>query len=253
MGDIYKRFFWKPRNDKRPLTRLEEIIYNDGERLIPGVTHDLQEVVRHRSSYEFFRLVIENDLTIVEEFQGSRPVKIIDFGCGVGHGCYVLSGIRNSRVRGVDFSKESLEYAKCHYGGDSITYTLADLNEFVIEMPETDYVVSRGVLEHIQNGIQLAMSTKWRYRLLFDVPYDEPEEVNPHHLLTGIREENFSEFPNAELFFQDLSGIIYDVHHKPPKPNMVICVSSHPSLPKVGSTTMDFPLPAWEPDRALYV
>lgn len=250
--NIYKKIPGNHSGKQRLLTPLEEMIYNNGERLIPGVTHDLSEVVRHRSSYEFFRLVIESDLAVTERFQNSNIVKIVDFGCGVGHGCHTLSSIRNASILGVDFSKESLEYAMCHYAGENIRYELADLNKFISEMPEYDYVVSRGVFEHIQKGIQLAMSAKWRYRLLFDVPYDEPEGVNPHHLLTGVREDNFSSFPDVELFFQDLSGTIYNIKHKPIKPNMIICVRSHPNLPKVASTSINFPLPAWEPETDLY-
>jgi hypothetical protein len=45
-------------------------------------------------------------------------------------------------------------------------------------MPVFDYAVSRGVLEHMPDGLRLANGTRWRYRLLFDVPYDEPGEAN---------------------------------------------------------------------------
>lgn len=38
---------------RSPLSPLEAVIYNEGERLIPYVTHDHDELVRHRSSYVF--------------------------------------------------------------------------------------------------------------------------------------------------------------------------------------------------------
>ena len=153
----------------KQFTPLEKAIYNAGERLIPGVTHDLAEVVRHRSSYVFFRKVIESDLAIIGE--ESKLVQIVDLGCGVGHGCHTLLKMPNSHIVGVDNSPESLEYARCNYAGSNITYQLADLGEFIPAMPEYDYVTSRGVFEHVPNGLQLALSTKWRYRLLFDVQY----------------------------------------------------------------------------------
>src|SRR5262245_14152586 len=131
----------------RTLTPLEQVIYNEGERLIPGVTHDLAEVVRHRSSYLFFRGVMKRDWPSVSK--PARPVTIVDLGCGVGHGCHALSALPNSQIVGVDSSPESLEYARTHYAAANITYRLANLEEFIPDMPEYDYVVSRGVFEHV--------------------------------------------------------------------------------------------------------
>jgi SAM-dependent methyltransferase len=177
-----------------------------------------------------------------------RPVRIIDLGCGVGHGCQTLSGIPRALVTGVDGLSEGLDYARLHYAAENITYQRADLEQFIPAMPEYDYVVSRGVFEHITNGLRLAHSTKWRCRLLFDVPYDEPAGTNPHHMLSGIREEAFSGFDGVELFFQDLAGVIYDVTRKPPKPNMIICVCSRRGMSRVKASRLRFPFPAWTPD-----
>lgn len=229
------------------LTPIEELIWNQGERLIPGVTHDLAEVIRHKSSYLFFRQVIENDLV---SFSGkSTPIRIIDLGCGVGHGCRILSKMPNSQIVGVDHSLECLEYARVNYGGKNIEYIAENLIEYIPRMPEFDYVVSRGVFEHMANGIKLALSTKFRYRLIFDVPYNEPMGKNPHHVQCEIREESFSKYPEIELFFQDLNGIIYDGNHRPLNSNMMICVWTSPELPRVSECRMTFPLPAWKPGK----
>ncbi len=228
------------------LTPTEKIIYNEGERLIPGVTHALAEDIRHLSSYLFFRRVIETDRAITKK--ETKELRIVDLGCGVGHGCYAISKIQGVHVLGIDISPESLEYAHSHYGRPNISYQIAALPEFIPAMPEFDYVVSRGVFEHVPGGLRLALSAKWLYRLLFDVPYDEPEGGNPHHVLTGITEESFVGFPGAELFFQDLAGVIYDVRHKPPSPNMIICVQSRPELPEV-SSLITFPVAACRPEQ----
>ncbi len=37
----------------RKLSSLQEKIYNSDERLIPGVTHDIPELVRHRNDHIF--------------------------------------------------------------------------------------------------------------------------------------------------------------------------------------------------------
>jgi SAM-dependent methyltransferase len=230
------------------LTSLEQKIYNDGERLIPGVTHDIHEVIRHTSSYLFFKKIIERDLASKSI---STPISIVDLGCGVGHGCFTLSRVNKSLVTGVDTSEESLEYAKSNYSKANIHYQKADLIKYVATMPEFDYVTSRGVLEHVPDGIRLARSAKWRRRLMFDVPYDEASSANPYHLLTRIREENFSEFPEAELFYEGLDGVIYDKSTKPPRPNMIMCICSHPDLPKV-SKIISFPVSAWHPKSDFY-
>ena len=43
----------------KDVSPLEAIIYNEGERLIPHVTHDHDEFVRHRSSYVFWRAIVD--------------------------------------------------------------------------------------------------------------------------------------------------------------------------------------------------
>jgi SAM-dependent methyltransferase len=231
------------------LTPLERAIYNEGERLIPWVTHGVGEVVRHTSSYAFFRMVIGADMASGEGTRLRDGIGIVDLGCGVGHGCRSLSGIPGARITGVDVSPECVEYARIRYAADNVTYRAADLKGYIPEMPEFDYVVSRGVMEHLPDGLSLIHGARWRNRLLFDVPYDEPAEANPHHVLTGIRESDFSVFADAELFYQDLDGVIHDSARKPPRPNMIVCVCTRPGLPRVADLPLEFPVPAWRPDR----
>ncbi len=230
------------------MDELEQTIYNEGERLIPFVTHDVTEVVRHKSSYAFFRKVIDADRMRLR-VQG--PITVADLGCGVGHGCLDIARARDTRVMGIDRSAECIRYAGIKYPGPNVEYSVEDLTEFVPRMPEFDYVISRGVLEHIPGGLELAVKSRWRRRLMFDVPYDEPEG-NPHHLLLGLREEQFAAFPRAELFYEDLQGVIYDAPQKPPKPNMIMCVCSAEGLPPVGET-LRFPLVPWSPETGWWV
>ncbi len=231
---------------QKPLTPLEKIIYNEGERLVFGKSHYIGEDIRHRSSYIFFKKIIETDLAFMASHNREiSPIKIIDLGCGVGHGCETLSEIENSNVLGVDSSHEVIEYASNVYSHKNISYECLDLNQLITIMPSYDYVVSRGVLEHVPNGLKLGFLSKWSKRLILSVPYNEPEGVNPHHVLSGIREDDFSDI-DAELFYEDLNGITYDKNNKPPKPNMIICVCTHPSLPKIANTQINFPVPAWK-------
>ncbi len=218
----------------RRLRELEGAIYNEGERLIPGVTHDRAELVRHRSSYFFWNNIIEAD--------GARGVSILDLGCGVGHGCVTLAKLRGSRVVGVDSSAESLAYAGANYSRRNVNYVQADMGDFIASMPDFDYVVSRGAIEHVPDGLALLRRARWRRRLLFDVPYDEPAGNNPHHVLHGLREDAFAGWDEAELFFQDLAGVIYD--ERPERANMIMCVASGDGLRCVANLCR-FPVTAW--------
>jgi 2-polyprenyl-3-methyl-5-hydroxy-6-metoxy-1,4-benzoquinol methylase len=229
----------------RELTPQEELIYNDGERLIPGVTHDREEFTRSRSGYTFFRKVIEQDLQTIG-LSRDRQLKILDLGCGVGHGCVILSEIPTARVKGVDCSLESIEYARRYYHRENIDYELADITTFVSIMPQYDFVVSYHLFEHILNGLNAGLSIRWRHRLMINVPFDEPEG-NLHHMVHRIREEHFAAYPNAEFLFEDLQGVTHDTRAIAPVPNSIICICSHPDLLPV-TRQIVFPVPAWKPE-----
>lgn len=83
---------------------------------------------------------------------------ILDLGCGVGHGCFLLSKIPGSRIVGVDICQDSVDYAKEYYFADNIRYSVHDINHTIEKYINIDYVVSRGVLEHIQNGIRTVIN-----------------------------------------------------------------------------------------------
>ncbi len=226
------------------LASLEKEIYNNGERLIPGISHDWMEVVRHKSAYRFFYEIINNDL---ENGKTAQPggIEIVDLGCGVGHGSHMMSHISGSRITGVDSSKKSLEFARQNYARENIKYAEAELSKFIADMPDCDYAVSHQVLEHVATGLDLAKKIKFRKRLIFDVPYGEADG-NPHHLILDLKENNFRGFPDAELFYQDLDGIIYDSSRRPPKPNIIICACRGKGLPLVSESSLEFPFPAWK-------
>ena len=202
------------------LSPLEQIIWNEGERLIPGVSHNYMEVRRHYSSYIFFRQAIELDLAMAHVHP---PVRIADLGCGVGHGCATLATIRGAHVLGVDVSAESIQYARQHYDRPNITWRKQDLSSFLSGDAEFEYVVSRGVLEHIPDGLKMVQECRWLCRLMFDVPYDEAAGGNPHHVLNDIRESAFDSFEMAELFYQDLGGRMYARQQKPEHVNVIMC------------------------------
>jgi hypothetical protein len=224
----------------------ETVIYNDGERLIPGVTHSLDELVRHQSSYEFFAQVIEEDLRHTGQWRKAE-VRIVDLGFGVGHGCKTLSRIPGAIVTGVDVSEECRAFARTHYNAPNITHVIADIPTFIRNMPPFDYVVSRGVIEHVPDGLKVAAEANWTKRLMIDVPYNEPVDINHHHVVSLVTERDFAAYPaNREILYEEVSGAIYTGPVKTPVPNMIMCVATKGSLPKV-TEYFDFPIPAWQP------
>jgi len=222
------------------MNRLQELMYNEGERLVPYVSHDDAELIRHRSSYAFFHDVIAADLATVKATD--REVSVVDLGSGTGYGCSLLSSLPGVHVTGVDIARECRDFANQYYPRTNVDYVTEDLTTFIPGMKAFDYAVSRGVLEHVPNGVKLIAEIKYARRAFIDVPYDE-EALNPHHVIMGIREVDFENLPNKEIFYEDLEGNIFDVAHKPPKPNLILVVLSAPDLPKV-SELFVFPLPA---------
>jgi hypothetical protein len=225
------------------LNRLQELIYNRGERLVPYVSHDNGELVRHRSSYAFFHRIIAEDTAAREP---GSTVSIVDLGFGSGYGCALLSSLRKAQITGVDISPECKDFANQYYARTNVDYLIEDLTTYIPSMNAYDYVVSRGVLEHVPGGVELIGQIKYARRALVDVPYDETPG-NEHHLLTGIREEDFAALPNKEIFYEDLDGNIFDEKGKPPKPNLILVALSAPGLQKI-SGMFSFPIAAVRDD-----
>lgn len=225
------------------LTETQEQIFNDGERLIPGLTHDIIELIRHRTTYVFFKRIIEQDLAsgIVR-----GPIRILDLGCGVGHGCKELAGIADARITGVDIMPEALEYARANYGTSNVEYLQSSIEDYVENMDSFDYIVSRHALEHVEDGLSLCSRLKWSQRLMVDVPYKEPAGVNPHHLVSEIEDESFPAHPTAEFFYQDMQGAIHQSPHGVADINTITYAISQAALP-APSTLLPLPFPRWEP------
>jgi 2-polyprenyl-3-methyl-5-hydroxy-6-metoxy-1,4-benzoquinol methylase len=220
------------------LNKLQQSIYNNGERLVPYVSHDDSELVRHRSSYAFFHSVIASD--IESNLPDGNGVSVADLGFGSGYGCALLSSLKACSITGIDISEECEVFARMYFPRSNVNYRIEDLTTFVPRADIFDYVVSRGVLEHVPNGIGLINSIRFRHRVMIDVPYDEPSG-NEHHIVTGIKEVAFAQLGDCEFFYEDLEGRIFDAAHKPDKPNMIMVVISSPKLPSVGSL-FQFPL-----------
>lgn len=192
---------------KKKLSPEEELIFNQGERLIPYLTHNNAEITRHQNSYRFFA-------QIIKQASNNEAITILDYGCGVGHGSKLLADLLpNSKIYGYDINETVLQYAAKYYNSDRITYGKC--------APTCDYIVSRGVFEHIASGLELLKELYYTKMLIFDVPYNEPK-YNKYHLLTEITENTFNYFKNIEFYYEDINGNISKDKIK--KPNMLMGV-----------------------------
>ena len=196
---------------KKSNKKIIQKLYNDGERLIPGRTHDLQELIRHRVTYDFFRKIIKQDIKNGVCLDIPEKIKILDIGFGTGYGCYLLSQIPNVEIVGIDVAQECYEYATRKYKKSNIHYIIHQETEKFLQENQFDYIVSCGVLEHIPDGINMtAHNAQYTKRAMLGVPYREKPH-NPHHLLLNISEDDFNNFQgDKEFFYGDLEGITHN-------------------------------------------
>lgn len=187
-------------------------LYNEGERLVPGRSHNLKELIRHRATYDFFRKIIHQDIKIGVCLDIKEKIRILDIGFGSGYGCYLLSRIPNVEIVGIDVAQECYEYATQKYNKSNIHYIILQETEKFLKENQFDYIVSCGVLEHIPNGIDMtAQNASYTKRALLSVPYREKPGNNPHHILFNISENDFNTFQgDKEFFYADLEGIIHN-------------------------------------------
>jgi SAM-dependent methyltransferase len=221
---------------------------NDGERIVPGESHDRANVICHKSSYNLFKAIIEAD---ARKLGSGGGLRILDLGCGVGHGTLMLADVDGCEIVGVDASTDAIAYARESYAAANVTYVAASAQDYLRDAGAFDYVVSRHALEHIPDGLQLAPRFECRRRLIVNVPYmelprdDAGEATNPFHELNHISEADFAGYPRAEFFFEDVNGVTAAT---PEAANSIVCVSSAPGL-EPAAAGLSLPLPAWQPNK----
>jgi SAM-dependent methyltransferase len=216
-----------------------DLIFNDGERLVPFLSHDSGELIRHYSSHRFFKKIIIKDIKACD----LKDISILDLGFGTGYASYLYANIQQTAtVKSIDVSGDSLEWAKNNYYNEKIDYEICDAEKFLKKKETYSYIVTRHVLEHINNGLDIIKEHKFTNRLCINVPYNEGVG-NVYHLLTGITEKDFPKYKNVEFFYEDLNGITYSEIPKHTHINSIICIASKDGMPKVGSY-FTFPLGA---------
>lgn len=124
-----------------------------GERMLPervmGLTEELM-LLRHFFAYEQVKAKLDKNSVI------------LDLGCGVGYGTYLLSQVAKN-VIGIDISEEAIHYANENYGALNCQFMVYDGMHTNYYNDSFDVIVSFQVIEHVVNDIQFVSEA---YRLL---------------------------------------------------------------------------------------
>ena len=114
------------------------------------------------SEDEALRLDLKTDGKVVQDqalWAGLGPgMRVADLGCGPGKTTYYLNQLAQpgGRTTGVDISEQRIEYAKAHYGDNTIEYALGDIRKPLHHLGNFDFIWVRFVLEYyLANSIEI--------------------------------------------------------------------------------------------------
>lgn len=148
--------------------------------------------VREQSRYEWTR----------RSLTGNR---ILELGCSNGYGTRFLKDIPNLQYLGVDKDPEVIKLAEKEYGTENIKFECHTIEEQLAAMEKfskeedfepIDTIIALEVLEHLENGLQIAQELKkYCKKLIITMPFNEPVGFwEPHHVRHGIQEKDLPEF-----------------------------------------------------------
>lgn len=76
---------------------------------------------------------------------------ILDFGCGTGGLCKIISEYKPKKVIGIDLSSDSIKIAKTRNFAENVVYKKGSINKIPIQSKTIDYIFCFDVLEHIMD------------------------------------------------------------------------------------------------------
>lgn len=156
-----------------PAEGVENYAYNDllgcfaSERLLPGESPG-SDVARHTARYTW-------------AMGACVDQHVVDVGCGVGYGSYLLSWVAKS-VTSVDLSETAVETARARYSeGD---FRVGDVTD-PAQVPAGEIAVCFEVLEHVHapDAVLATLVERFPRALVsFPNPLFFGSQVNPHHV-----------------------------------------------------------------------
>ncbi len=105
---------------------------------------------------------------------------VLDASCGSGYGTSILSE-RARLCRGVDISKEAVDYAGKRFGSDKVEFSVRDLSKgWEYPLDNYDVIVSFETIEHIENPRVFLENVKNRFqkKFIFSIPLNNPSEFH---------------------------------------------------------------------------
>ena len=122
---------------------------------------------------------------------------VLEIGCSNGYGSQFFGN--NVNYLGLDYDVSIIEVAREEGWGDNKQFVHADINTF--DLGQYDTIVAMEVIEHLDNGLQIAQKLKKHCkRLLITVPYMEtPGFWGEHHRLHMLNESHLLGFTNQYM------------------------------------------------------
>ncbi len=103
--------------------------------------------------------------------------KVLDFGCGVGYGAYILSPYAET-IYAIDKEYEAIEYALEHYRSRNIVYRVGnsiDVEEFY------DVVTAFEVIEHVDEPFEVLKEIQKAIKPLGTILISTPDADTQHY------------------------------------------------------------------------
>jgi SAM-dependent methyltransferase len=118
--------------------------------------------------------------------------KILEIGCSTGYGVQFLPN--DIEYVGLDYDSIIVSVASEQNWKPNCKFVHADINTY--ELEQYDTIIAFEVIEHLDNGLELAERLKKHCkRLLITCPWNEPKGFwGEHHKLHGLNESHFSGF-----------------------------------------------------------
>jgi ubiquinone/menaquinone biosynthesis C-methylase UbiE len=140
---------------------------------------------------------------------GSQTMRVLDLGCGAGHGSNMLSKKYKSVV-GVDISEDAITYAKENWNAENIEFKVGSALEIPFPDNSFDVVASFEVFEHLSDWKKFLSEIKRVLKPEGIVYISTPNKtlyspgtkkpINPHHVF----EMTIPEFKEALSGYFDI-------------------------------------------------
>lgn len=133
---------------------------------------------------------------------------VVELGCGVGVGLSYLAQRRpDLRFRGVDMSREAIEYGRHHFDGIAnlrLEVQPAELTELARGIEPGTFLVALEVLEHLDDATLELFKTQVMSKIdgaVFSFPYNQQNIQGTDHLQSFDIYDIFEIFPGFETVF----------------------------------------------------